>query len=579
MRHRSSHSWLESYQAATEAGAFMDAAGRAISRLVDLGVADEQVMSLARARIERHERRVIRGEVGPFPVPRLESGDLMLGDDEQGNRVLIDSNALTAHSLLIGGSGSGKSTLLSFIMIQLMGTIKATWSIDLRKRDLRRLRPLVKRKGVDLIVLPITRGRFNPLQLESGNPRQAIPRRVRSLATSLDLSPPAYRLFGDACWAEYERFGQIDGSGRVWPTLFDVYERVKRDDTAHPQVRAGLLDRLRGVLVGLGPEVLAWRQAWSAEHLASKDIVFEGGGVTESMAMLIVEPLVESRLSSALESGTSNRPLELLIAFEDAQSLLSSSQGGELRVLDEFAGLVRGAGIGLLFGAQSAHGVSQHLLANTATKLLGRVGNARDVATIGGAMGLTGEQVRWAMHSLVPGRFVCQAGDAAWRKPFALQVPRMRIESSLDDREIAASQRPLLRLPVEPAKEYLNWSPIERVEVRSKPSQRRRQGTNSVSGSSPTEITTISADTPTTPTASLSAEALRLLRSLRDAPGTPMSKLHTAASISRRALYRLRDELLGQGLITQTELSTSARGRPAVVLVLTALGRRVLGAQ
>lgn len=565
--------WQKQYAEAIELGAFDDPKGRALARLINRGVADEKILGLVNERLARIDKARLRGEIAPFAIPSLQNGGLTLGFDDRDKPVAIDPDSLCAHSFILGGSGAGKTTLLLFVLLQLLGHVPGLWLADLRKRDLRAMLPLAVRKGVPLSVVPIDRARINPLEFEGRDKQKLISRRVRSIGVSLGLPPRGRSVFAAACWKQYRRFGVLDRTDAPFPTLFDVYGEIRNDRSSNAQARHAVLDRLGAVLTELGPDLLAWRRGWRASQLATRSIVFEGGGLTERSVSLVIEHLLESRFMASV--GVSNRPLSLLVALEDAQTLLGgAADDGEARVLDEMMALVRGSGIGMMLMAQSVHGVSPHMLSNTATKILGRVGHGGDVASMGRAMGLDHEQIRWSMSHLRPGVMVAQIADPRHRRPFVLRVPPMSSLPPVTDAEVEWSMKPLEALPTEFADEFRHWTPEERVDTRA--GSNRTSEPPSAAEHAPNDK--VDENTPPESTARppMPDDAMRLLRAIDEHPGTPMNRIGTLAGLSNRKLYTLRTQMVEQGLIKAERLSINATGRPAVTLLLTPKGREAL---
>ena len=529
--------------------AFIDPTGRVIAQLYQTGMADPEIIGLMRGRVDFLKRKAILGDAEPFRKPRLQSGDLMLGVDRDGDRVFIDTHSLNTGLLCVGNSGSTKTNWLKFVLLQLLGRVPGLWLTDLYKRELRHMRPLAARKGVDLIVLTADRVRFNPLQADGCDPRGYLPVAIDLIARSIDAPPRARTILTKACYDLYERFGVFEGSAGAWPTLFDVFEWVQGTQGLNAQARESLLDRLGAVLVALGPGCLAYRSAWKPSDLTRHAIVFEMRGTSEAAKSLLTGYFLQSTMHSRVERGCVNPALDLLAIWEDCQRFFAARDTtGSMSPVEELSGLIRGTGTGLGGLAQSMRGLSGAFVSNTSTKIMGRLGSHADYAALGADMGMTHEQIRWAQLNLGPGVFVCQVAEGRWRRPLSLRVPRLDVPAVVTEEEARRSAAPLLALRTERAHEFDDWrpSPTVRVTESRDPAQR--------------------GDHTDTHGRSLDEAELAFLRAVIETPGLRTSDLVKRLKMGQRRIIAIRRRLVERGYLREHEVATGGRGRPSVIV-------------
>jgi hypothetical protein len=516
-----------------------DPEGESITRIVRAGVAGEDVDIQKFLRDRVHSHKMDQLFAGPFHLPETGGGDLWLGDDVRGRPVHIPAQVLGSHMFTLGTTGSGKTTLSLHLATQIARLVSGMLLIDLRKREYRKLVPWLAASGVCLLVVPARALRFNPLQVPEGvDPFHWAARISDLLIIVLRLPSRASKLLHVNLLTLYERFGMFAGREN-YPTLFDLREGVAHDPKANPQARAAVLDALDPVLLSLHG-VLRYRRGWAVCDLLRFRIVLELDSVGEVEKDLILSTLLLSEFTARIARGVSNRPMNVWIACDEAARLVSTAQRGN--GLGDLIGLVRGAGVGLSFGTQTAD-IAAAVLSNTATKFLGQCGSATDYDTFAATMGLTAEQRRALPHTLSAGVFLVHLALAEWRHPFLLRVPWTDFSESprqptgstllLGDATRGSSLEPLLRLPVEEATEFRDWRP----------------GGLSHSGG----IT-------------LSEGEQSFLRAVIDNPGLPSSKYAKLAGVGTHQSLAIRKRLIALGLLREARVNTSARGRTAIVL-------------
>lgn len=524
--------FVEDYLFARGEDLLADPVGRALDRAVGLGVVDRFVVGEVRSRAARE--RTARAFQGAFVEPRLQHGALLHGHSLAGAPIRSPLGFLNSHVLTVGGSGSGKTTRARNLILQ-VSSLLPVWAFDFRKREFARLCGTLRGAGVDMYVVQGRNLRLNPLQVPVGvAPESWAAQAADLLVAVLALPPRAASTIHTAIFKLY-RSMRVDDHLAEAPTLHELAACIRADRGANPQAKDAILGRLEPVLLSIGA-ALDWHRGWTTEALARHRVVFEFGGLAEADKDLLVNSLLLSEFASRIARGYSNRQLDLLVVCDEAARLCC----GEGRsALDDAISLVRGCGIGLDLSTQDGR-VSRSILGNTATKFIGRCGSTADYDAIGGAIGLTVEQRKWMALSLVPGTFVGQFGEGAWRRPFT-----MRVDPSFD--------------PDGPSDVPDHDAVLadELMGVRTTPGSTSVRATV---GSPPREM--LPAPRPD----GLSDIERRYIRAVIDHPAEPSSVITKLAGLGPKRAQEIRQRLVDSGHLRVHAVQTGRTGRSAIVL-------------
>lgn len=519
-----------------------DDVGRAVERILAAGLNDD----FSFRELDRRVRacHIETAKQGTFANPRLTSGQIVLGIDQHGDRVRCPVQWLNAHQLTLAGSGAGKTTRALFMALQIAPHVRASWLFDLRKQEFRKLHSLFARFDIELKIVDGRTLQVNPLIVPTHvDPRDWASRVADLLVQVLALPPRATKLLHVVILDLYDARGVLEGR-ETYPTLMDLKIAVAQRTGANAPARQAIIDSLEPVLSSLGSALHCRDQSW-VERLQNGHFVFELGGLADADRNLILNTMMASVFASRIAKGYSNRDMDLFISCDEAARLVSTANpsGG----LCDLMGLVRGTGIGLDLAVQSAD-IAPAILSNTATKLVGRCGSARDYDVMCGAMGLTSEQRRWLQTNLVPGMFIAQVGEGLSRKPFVLRIPRMKFPRVTDPQTHQEHARPRARSTSTP-------------DSRCKVADRQCP---SLEGSHPPR----SSPVPTGPPGSrnLTADEIRFVRAIINQPGQPSSAYARLARMSQSKARRIRLILVRDGFLREHQLQRGGRGRAAIVL-------------
>ena len=513
-------------------GLLDDELGQATYQIFQAGVCDEAITAMFKRRRSKHKYQQAFHGVIPFKPAKLTKGNYVIGLDQNQNEFRSWIQFLNAHSFTVAGSGAGKTTLARFKILQIALKVKGLWLFDLRKREFALLKSYLARLGEKLIILPGRSLYMNPLQTPPGVDLPAwIPRVADMLIEVLGLPPRASKLLQASLFPLYQKFEK----NHEYPTLYDLFEEIKRADDSNYQARIAVLDSLAPVLLSLGPRILAYRRGWSSGELAGIPIVFELAGVSETDKNLLLNSLLLSEFTSRIARGISNPKMDLWICLDEAQRICSRSN--QVSALGSQIGLVRGTGIGLDLSVQGMDEVLPQVISNTATKILGRCGSITDYNTAGRSMGLSAEQIQWAQMNLKPGLFIGQLGEGQWRYPFIFQIPPMNFPT-VTRSETQADIGSLKNLPVVYAKEFDKWGEIESIPE------------------------------PADPRESLFAgdQEFRFCQAVVDQPMQPSSSYSSLAKVSPKSVKQIREQLIFKKYIKEHILDSGGRGRSTILL-------------
>lgn len=517
-------------------GLLEDELGKSILEIYQAGVCDDEIVRMFENRVAKHKYQQAFYGMIPFNIPKLAKGDYVLGLDKNGKELRSFIQFLNANILTVSSAGAGKTTLSYFWNLQIATHIRAMWLFDLRKREFAILKPYLARLGIDLIILPGRSLKINPLQLPIGvEVSDWIPRVADMLIEVLGLAPRASKLLQAKLFPLYRKF---EGEN-LFPTLYDLFEEIKKDKNSNHAARTSILDSLEPVLLSLGPQVLAYRYGWTTEDLATLFLCFELAGISETDKNLILNCSILSVFTSRIARNISNPKMNLWICVDEAQRICASSNNTS--AIGNQIGLVRGTGIGLGLSLQSMDRVLPQIVSNTASKILGRCGSMADYASAGHSMGLNAEQIQWAQMNLEPGLFICQLGEGLWRYPFVFRVPPMNLKRTAGGQEHDIGT--LANIPTVYAPEFNSWGHVPEVSsATAKPSLFGGE------------------------------QEFQLCKAVADHPMQASSTYPKLAGISSKTAKKIRQQLISKGLIKEHTLDTGGRGRSSILLEVLPAG-------
>lgn len=538
-------------------GAFDDFVGQQLLKCISYGIQDKFIVSEIKNRVINSQRRIALSGC-PFLPARLEHGEIVIGQCVFTKRDLrVPLQSLNSGLIELANTGSGKSTRKKYWGTQIAPRILGMWCIDLRKKDWRDIRHQIKmvHPYIEVSIIRDRQYKRNPMQLEPGvNPHDKAALIGDILVRGLNLPPRAAVLISTTVTKLYQEFGVFNGGDR-FPTYYHLFEDVRNNKEANPQSKMAILDSLESLLLGVGPEVLAYYKGWSTSDLSQRHLVFEWPGLSRTGRDLLLNDLVGSELIARLARHVSNEQMSLWVSTDDGQSLFSQrkeTSGAEGNLITDYAGITRGSAIAMDISVLTAEDLSRKMPSITSSRIIGRCGSIIDYTAAGRFCGLSQEQVLWMVHNMRPGLFVGQAGEGDYRYPYLFTVPKPDIAYSVSDEEADESLKNLAGLKVVPAPEFLHWSRIPSITINCLP-----------------QSEAVSSD-------GLTSVAIKLLRVIVEHPMQPSSQYPKLAGVSPNTFKKVRPILKEKGLISEYKMQANTRGRSTVLLAPTEQGKNFL---
>ena len=561
-----------------------DPLGRSFEMAYQHKACDQEIAAEFIARMQEHQRSVQLGNVPPFKLPNLNHGLLLIGHawGKPNDLYRIPIQYLSGNTLVTGSSGSGKTLRAYFMVLALAGLIDALWLIDLRKTEFRRLRGAFRRTGKQLICLDARQMKLNPLQPPvSVEPRNWASQIAELLIQVLRLPPRTSKLTATLIHQLYIEANIYNG-GQNCPTLFCLLNAAKQAKNANPQSRVTLIDNLESLLLSSG-SIFRYRQGWTTHDLSKHSIVFELGGISELLKDLILNTVILGEFTSRIAQGISNphKP-NLWIGLDEANRLASGDDNGRLG-LSSMISVVRGTGIALDLSCQTAS-LDTQILANTATKIIGRTSHFPDLQLISRAIGLSSEQTSFLIHNLKPGKFAMQLGEGEFRHPFLIQIPRMNLtELDLLNEGIATDDLgSLAALPVIPLEQQVTQT----VTTKSQPTT--KQQTQPTVSSPETSEPNLPGECPGALPGELpgagvlpgfdSGGEAAVMKIIVEQPFIALKDLIKASRMSSKTVANHRKNLIAKNYIRERKLHKGGSGRSAIHLEPLPLGQAAVKA-
>lgn len=493
--------------------------------------------------------RTARRQAQPFDgtAPDVAGDRVELGTAVTGSRVAVAEDDLTQHLLAVGRSGAGKTTLLYNVMDQVSVPF---WAFDL-KQDYRHL----VRERDDLLVLPWTAFKFNPLRPPAGvGPRRwaQVFAEIFGHATALLSGSKNYLMQAVVdLYRLYDRFDAVDGP---YPSLHELQRFIEADRVNYVRKAANyrdtVLNRLAAMTLTAGT-VFDCSAGHGVEDLLERDVVFEFDGLGRDLQNFLMEVLFaavyEYRVAQDQRGGT----LRHLFVLDEGKRVFSAykerQDAAGLPAIDDLTAKMREFGEGLVVADQEATKLTDSLKANTGATVLLATGDARQFDAVADTLHLT-ERQRELAADLGVGEAVVQTGNHA---PVPVDLAPYDLAKTVTDADLRDRQR-------------AEWNSLE-VAPRERPDAFLR----AVAGEEDEEEIS---DDPK-PSVDLSEDAERLLRDVVDNPFRPLTERYEVVGNAYRG-NKAKQELVDAGLVEEAEIATGDARRK--LLEVTEQGRDYL---
>jgi hypothetical protein len=423
------------------------------------------------------------------------------------------------------------------------------WAFDL-KQDYRQLI-----SEVELLVLPWTELKFNPLKPPEGVP----PRRWAQVfseifghATSLLSGSKNYLM--KKIVELYTLYNLFDQVAPPYPSLHELKLLIQRDKINYVRTASDYRDRLLNRLEAMtliSGTVFDCSQGHPVEQLLERDVVFEFDGLSRDVQNFLMEVLFAYVYEYRIAQNHRSSGLNHLFFLDEGKRVFSvykeRQDAAGIPEIDELTAKMREFGEGLVVADQEASKLTDSIKANTYTKLLLSTGDRKQFQAVTDAMNLSERQREFAQE-LGTGEAVVQAGG---RDPIPVKLENYDLEKQVTDRELEKHQ----------AK---NWSELD--------SERRKTTKRFDSRIAPGRSDQVpEPNIPDDPTeVQVSKEAERLLEDVIEDPFKPLTERYERFSSAYKG-NKAKNELVDQGVVMERHIKSQSGKRK--LLQLTEKGR------
>ena len=480
----------------------------------------------------------------------IQSGDIRLGETLKNQSFSLSREDLMKHLLTVGESGSGKTTLFYSLMDDVD---KPFWAFDL-KQDYRHLS-----QSLELLVLPWTRLRFNPLRPPVG----VAPRRWAQVfseifghSTSLLSGSKNYLM--KKIIELYRLYNLFDKVSEPYPSLHELELLIKKDKINYVRktsdYRDTCLNRLEAMNLVAGT-VFDCSQGFSVEELLERDVVFEFDGLSRDVQNFLMEILFAYVYEYRIGQNDRGSGLNHLFFLDEGKRVFSvykeRQSASGIPEIDELTAKMREFGEGLVVADQEASKLTDSIKANTFTKVLLPTGDRKQFQAVTESMDLSERQTEFAQR-LETGEAVVQVGG---HNPVPVKLDNYQVEKTVTDRELEKQQAE-------------KWSQLSSQDRETTPRFKNRIAPGRSDQMPEKQVP----DDPEK--VQVSSEADILLKDIVEHPFKPLTERYNRFSSSYKG-NKAKNELVDAGVIIERNVKTGKEKRK--LLQLTEKGRDYAG--
>ena len=344
---------------------------------------------------------------------------------------------MAQHVLAVGQSGVGKTTLFYNVMDQLTVPF---WVFDL-KQDYRHL----MQHDDELLVLPWTELKFNPLQPPPGVP----PRRWAQVfseifghATALLSGSKNYLM--KQLIELYQRYGLFDAVEPPYPSFHELQHVLEEDEINYVRKTANYRDtvvnRLEAMNLTAGT-IFDGSTGYPLEMLLERNVVFEFDGLSTDLQNFLMEILFAAVYEYRVAQNQRGGDLRHVFFLDEGKQVFSvykeRQDAAGIPAIDKLTAKMREFGEGLVVADQEATKLTDSIKANTNTTLLLATGDAVQFTEVAESMNLTARQQEVA-QTLGVGEAIIQTGR---RDPCPVLLKNYELEKTVSDTELRKRQQ------------------------------------------------------------------------------------------------------------------------------------------
>jgi hypothetical protein len=458
------------------------------------------------------------------PEASQVNGEYRLGDVLYNDRVLypfgLRENEWIQHVGVFGRSGAGKTNLGFLIATELQKQHKPFLVFDWKRnyRDLLSL-PGFENLNVYTVGRDIRPLKFNPLvPPDLSDPKSWLKKLIAIIAHAYGLGNGVLFLLQEFIDHVYEEYGVYDGEIKTWPTLRHVYE-IARNYKAQGRQAGWLASTLRALsslcfgqmdeLVNQGHDDL--------DKLFNEPVVLELDALTQADKIFTTEVLLAWLHNKRMIDGK-REAFTNAVLIEEAHHILSNERfslvGGQ-SVMDLTFREIREFGVAMIVLDQHPSQISLPALGNTYCTICFNLKHKSDVSAMAQAMLLKDDE-KDTLGSLPVGQAIVKLQGRTSR-PFLIQVPEFDIHKGTVTDQSLKERRGTPEAAVTSSPEpFQNIPPIQESH------------------------------------SSIPDPAISFLKDVRDYPESGIAQRYKRLALSVRQGQKLKGELAGQGLISET---------------------------
>jgi hypothetical protein len=305
---------------------------------------------------------------------------------------------LCMHVLLLGAAGSGKTNLLYAILAQLLHLDFPILVVDKDKQDYRVLKKLYPK----LIILKAeTDLVFNSLMPPKGvPPKHWITKWAEVFCGTNGLLIASKSLLLRALHEIFEQVGIFRGTQTFYPTLLDVYRRIKsynfKGNYRQSQYQDSIVNRLEAYLYQLG-ETCTYSEGIPTSFFSGNPVVIEVKGISDYIGRFLVTTILFAIMFERIAANERGSILRNVVCIDEAHWFAPPGLSNENIGYSPLASLMaqcREFGMGIIVGSQSAQ-LEEATFVNSALKICQRLGSGKDMLQVRDAFALPPKQTEY----------------------------------------------------------------------------------------------------------------------------------------------------------------------------------------
>ena len=364
-------------------------------------------------------------DIGTVIYPNIDYAKFGLKEDE-----------FIKHILIVGMTGVGKTNLSFHILRELSKKGKPFLVFDW-KRNYRKLKQLPEFRDLKVIRLGSEDNsfRFNPLIPPPGtHPKHWMAILIDVIKHAFFVAHGVEYFFRKGIDHLYESYGIYEGK-KDFPTFADLEKLLQKEFVrGREMLWMSSAKRVLASLTfsGLLGEVLNVRQQQSIEDLLSQNVIIEMDNLATIEKIFFVEALLLWIYNFRKNEGK-REEFKHAIVIEEAHHILSQKKEwefGEETIVETIIRMIREFGESVIVIDQEPSKVSNSILANTNTKICFTLGNGRDIKTIGSAMNLKNDEMRY-IDKLKVGHAIVKMKER-FDVPIHVRFPKVPIDKSME---------------------------------------------------------------------------------------------------------------------------------------------------